>query len=115
MSHQCDCQVCSGKYNKVNFETACELELERLTGMPRKRKGSNLHGSIKWSKKEKEWLMDEILDKMFSQGIAHYLISWKGYGPEKISWEPKKNILCPVMLQNFEEIYQAWEINNATQ
>merc|ERR1711997_1345732 len=50
-----------------------------------------------------EFVVDRILDKRLKNGKTEYLISWKGFGPEENTWEPKGNMDCPEVLKGFEE------------
>ena len=48
---------------------------------------------------EDEFVVDKILDKRIKNGKPEYLISWKGFGPEENTWEPKGNLDCPEVLK----------------
>merc|ERR1712062_695935 len=50
-----------------------------------------------------EFVVDRILDKRIKNGKTEYLISWKGFGPEENTWEPKANMDCPEMIKEFDE------------
>jgi hypothetical protein len=43
--------------------------------------------------KELEYEVDEILDSRKIRGTIKYKVSWKGYGPHEISWEPVAHLM----------------------
>jgi hypothetical protein len=54
-----------------------------------------------------KWEVETLLD---SRGRSHgrgksvkeFLVRWKGFGPEHDSWEPRDNIQCPTLIEDFD-------------
>ena len=72
----------------------------------------------KWNQEKKEdsendessegevFEVEEILKKRNSRknkGKIEYFVKWKGYSSKSNTWEPKENILDPLLIQNFKE------------
>lgn len=43
----------------------------------------------------------DILCTCQREGRLEYLIDWEGYGPEEQCWGPSKDILDPMLIQDF--------------
>ena len=50
-----------------------------------------------------EYVVDKIQDKRICDGKVEYLLSWRGYGPEENTWEPKANLDCPDIIKAYED------------
>jgi len=54
-------------------------------------------------KPDKEYQVENILEKRMISGKTHYLVKWKGYNTSENTWELKENLLnCVRTLQQFE-------------
>jgi hypothetical protein len=54
-------------------------------------------------KGQPEWEVWEILSSRCYQGTLQYLVAWKGYLDAHNSWEPKKNLRAPQLIQEFHD------------
>ena len=51
-----------------------------------------------------KWEVEDILDRRDVRGTRKYLVSWKGFGPSKNSWEPGENSdNCGAMIEDFNK------------
>ncbi|KAM8972631.1 olfactory receptor 1468-like [Pelodytes ibericus] len=52
-----------------------------------------------------EFEVEEILDSRIRYGRLEYLIHWKVYGPEEMTWEPETNIHAPIKIRAFHRAH----------
>jgi hypothetical protein len=52
-------------------------------------------------KGQPEWEVQGILNFRCSRGVLQYLVAWKGYLDAHNSWEPKRNLRAPQLIQEF--------------
>lgn len=55
------------------------------------------------SEEEKEYLVEHIIKKRIKKGKVEYLLKWKGYSDKYNSWEPKRNLNCEELIEEFEK------------
>ena len=53
--------------------------------------------------REKEFIVEKILDSQIINWKLHYLIKWEGYGIEHNSWEPVDNVHAPECVMEFHQ------------
>lgn len=54
-------------------------------------------------KTKQDFEVEEIIGDKVLKRTKHYLVQWKGYNKEHNSWEPKKNLNCPAILEKYEK------------
>lgn len=47
--------------------------------------------------------VERILDEKKVGKVQHYLVRWKGFGPNDDSWERKSDLSCPAILREYLE------------
>lgn len=52
---------------------------------------------------EPEYIVEKILEKRDYNGQTQYLLKWKGYTDEDNTWEPRENLDCDDMIEEFEK------------
>lgn len=53
-------------------------------------------------------IVEKILRKRFRRGKLEYLLKWRDFPDTYSMWEPEKNVICPVLISEFE---MTWEEN----
>ena len=63
------------------------------------------HGEKKKSiKSEDDYSVEKVIDKRIAKnGKIEYLLKWKGYRDEESTWEPKENLNCQKLMEDFEK------------
>lgn len=57
--------------------------------------------------REPAYITRNILKSQHRAGGMEYLVDWEGYGPEEQSWVKTKDILDPLLTQNFH--HHKWQ------
>jgi len=55
------------------------------------------------STQEEEYEVEEIVEKRMKKGKAEYLIKWKGWSHDDDTWEPRSNLDCDKIIDDFEK------------
>ncbi|XP_076453758.1 uncharacterized protein LOC143288953 [Babylonia areolata] len=57
---------------------------------------------------ERVFRADFITKKRYRRGKVEYLVKWKGYSSKQSTWEPKENILDPLLIAEYESKRLEW-------
>lgn len=64
---------------------------------------------------EEVYHVEKILKKRIrDDGTVLYFLKWYDYPDEENTWEPLENLNCPLLIQKFEEEYEAKNKNGST-
>ena len=66
-----------------------------------------LVAEVKTTDMDNVFQAEEILNERKKRNKIEYFVKWKGYSSKLNTWEPKKNILDPVLIQEFQEKIKA--------
>ena len=60
---------------------------------------------------DEEYSVEKIVDKrLSSDGDIEYLLKWKGFSAKYNTWEPKENLFCDDIIENFEKDYKESQV-----
>lgn len=53
--------------------------------------------------KNTNYAVENIIDDKVVNKKKYYLVRWEGFGEKDDSWEPRKNLNCPYLLDKYEQ------------
>lgn len=93
--------------NQINFDSQNKIETLQKENKELIAKIEQLTSQVNESGKRKNNTTDyeiaDIIDDKLVNRKKYYLVRWKGYGKDDDSWEPKKNLNCPYLLDKYEQ------------
>ena len=54
------------------------------------------------SEPEDTYVVEKILKKRVKNGRVEYFLKWLGFGDEDCTWEPRDNLTCDELIEDFE-------------
>ena len=58
---------------------------------------------------EQEYAIEKIVGKRTNRhGKIEYLVKWRGYPDSENTWEPKAQLACPEIIQEYENQRMDW-------
>merc|ERR1712083_236254 len=84
--------------NQLKFIPDKRTKSLKLSNMPRD------ESPVPEDEEEEEYSVEKVVDKRVGRnGKVEYLLKWKGYGDEDNTWEPRENLDCEDLIENFEK------------
>lgn len=61
-----------------------------------------------------DYEVEKILKKRVKNGKVEYYLKWQGFGMEDCTWEPRENLTCEDMIDQFEEEEKSGKVKAVT-
>ena len=86
------------RQSKMTTRNKPITEGTETTEKPKKPKG-------KRTKEQPKFEINELIETKLVKNKPYILVSWKGYGPDNNTWEPREKLMVdvPEMVLNFEK------------